>query len=248
MIVKHHSEGWEIISHYAHGLLAGKIASQLSKDLMPEHWVDVLTAIVEHDDHLLNFEEQDYLTKNGTPKDFTMESNKNREALEHAQRVYANAMQKSQLVALLVGRHLEFLNEDLAEDFKPMEQFLEDIDALRAQQRKLYGLLRKDEDNLYDIMLFSDRCSLILCQDKIPEVGRKLEINNTIRNKTYFIYQDNTEKITVEPWPFEHDKIKLDFEYRIIPQATFKNNQELKKLLDDVEIGLHLKILKKTNG
>jgi len=40
---------------------------------MPEHWVDVLTEIIECDDHLLDFEENDYLTENGTPKDFAME-------------------------------------------------------------------------------------------------------------------------------------------------------------------------------
>ena len=137
MIVKHKEEGWEIISHYAHGLLSGKIAQELKINLRPAHWVDILTGIIEHDDHLLDFDEQEYLTENGTPKDFTMEGGSDREALEHAKRVYANAMQKSQLVALMVGRHLNFLYDSLSKEYSPMKKFLEELVELRTSQRKL---------------------------------------------------------------------------------------------------------------
>lgn len=245
MIVRHTEKGWEIISHYAHGLLAGKIASQLKQVLMPEHWIDVLTGIIEHDDHLLNFDEQEYLTHNGTPKDFTMKGGTDGEALEHAKRVFYNAVQKSQLVALLVGRHLEFLYKGLAEKYVPMKKFLGTIKGLREKQRKLYGLKQKDEDHLYDILLFSDRCSLILCQDGIPEVGRKLEINLTIRDRTYFIERSGDGILKVEPWPFESSEFRLDFEYRILSKATFNDNSELEEELGNAEIILRSFVFKK---
>ena len=236
MIVKHHERGWEIISHYAHGLLSGKIAQELKKDLRPQHWLDVLTGIVEHDDHLLDFDEQDYLTENGTPKDFTMDGGTDEEALEHAERVYSNAMQKSQLVALMVGRHLAFLYDSLADDFKPMKDFLDHIASLRKGQRKLYGLKKSGEDGLYNMMLFCDRLSLILCQEKIPQVGRKVEINKTIDDKRYFLYKDSSDFVTVEPWPFELDEFTLEFEYRILEKPVFKDCKELETCLDDADI------------
>ncbi|RKN83490.1 DUF3891 family protein [Ulvibacterium marinum] len=236
MIVKHHEEGWEIISHYAHGLLSGKIAQELRKKLRPQHWLDVLTGIVEHDDHLLDFDEQDYLTENGTPKDFMMDGGTDAEALEHAKRVYSNALQKSQLVALMVGRHLAFLYDGLADDFKPMEEFLNEIGSVRGTQRKLYGLKKSEEDSLYNIMLFCDRLSLILCQEETPEVGRKLEINRTIEDEQYFISKDSSEHLTVEPWPFEKEEFTLAFEYRILNRPTFKDCEELESCLNDAEI------------
>lgn len=236
MIVKHCEQGWEVVSHYAHGLLSGKIASQLKNEWMPEHWVDVLTGIVEHDDHLLDFEEKDYLTGNGTPRDFNMEGGSEKDTLEHAERVFANAMQKSQMIALLTGRHLEFLYESLAASYAPMKKFLKKISSLRKSQRKLYGMGQKEEDHLYDIMLFSDRCSLILCQDKVPEGGRKLEINRTIADKRYFISKNDDGSIVVEPWPFEKDSFQLDFEYRILSRSTFNDNGDLKESLEDAKI------------
>lgn len=231
MIVKHHEKGWEIISHYTHGLLSGKVASQLKKELMPEHWVDVITGIVEHDDHLLDFEERDYLTGVGTPLDFTMEGGTDAEALEHARRVFSNAMQKSQLIALIVGRHLNFLYKALAKDYGPMKEFLDDIRKLQKVQRKLYGMNKEGENALYDILLFCDRCSLILCQDEIPEVGRKLEINRTIGNETYYIHKDQANILKIEPWPFEQKTFNLDFEYRVLTKVKFKSNSELKQAL-----------------
>lgn len=235
MIVKQKKEGWEIISHYTHGLLAGKIADQLKNDLKTTHWLDVLTAVIEHDDHLLDFSEQNYLTDTGAPMDFTMSAGTPTEILMHAQGVYNDALQKSQLVALLVGRHLSFLNEELAKDFKEMQLFLGEVEKNRSKQRKLYALHKADEDALYNILLFCDRCSLILCQDKIPEVERKLEINQTIKKNTYFISENAENKIKIEPWCFENDHFTLSLEYRILTKAAYKSNQELQDALENAK-------------
>ena len=247
MIVKHCESGWEIVSHYAHGLLAGKIASQLKSRWMPEHWVDVLTGIIEHDDHLLDFEEKNYLTENGTPKDFTMEGGSDSETLEHARRVYSNSMQKSQMIAYLTGRHLEFLYATLAESYAPMRELLDEIESLRKSQRKLYGLTKKEAGHVYDMMLFSDRCSLILCQDEVPEVGRKLEVNKTINGEQFFICRTGEGNLTVEPWPFETDSFQLDFEYRILDSATFDDNKSLKTAIDAAQIKMRSYFLKATD-
>lgn len=217
------------MSHYTHGLVAGKIASKVKRALLPDQWVDFLTAVVEHDDHLLDFDEENYLTDRGAPMDFTMEKGNHSESLEHAKRVFSNAMEKSQFVALMVGRHLEFLYEDMAEAYSPMKKYLENIGKLRKGQRKLYGLNKGKEDGLYDIMRFADRLSLIICQGQVPATGRKIEINDTIDGKTYFVrsLEGVEEGLTVEPWPFESDSFAIELEYRVVEQLKFKNNEEL---------------------
>lgn len=212
---------------------------------MPEQWVDVLTAIVEHDDHLLDFDEQDYLTDGGTPLDFTMAKGSNRDSLEHAEKVFSNAMQKSQLIALLVGRHLEFLYGGLAKEYAPMKKFLEGISELRGGQRKLYRLDKTDEDGLYNIMLFCDRCSLVLCQNEVPETGRKLEINRTIGDKVYYIHKGDENGLTIEPWPFKKERFTLELEYRVLEDVKFKNNDELEQAISKAKIELLSFTLKK---
>lgn len=245
MIVKHKEKGWEIISHYAHGLLSGKIAHYLKSELRPESWIDVITGIVEHDDHLLDFDEQEYLNENGTPKDFMMEGGTDKEALEHAKRVYENSLQKSQLVALMVGRHLAFLYSSLAKKYEPMKTFLTAIDSRRKEQRKLYGLNKAAENDLYDIMLFCDRLSLILCQQATPETGRDLEINKTINNEVYFISKDDKEIFQIRPWPFRVDEFCIRYEYRILEKITFEDNEDLKECLEKAPIALRECIIKK---
>ena len=236
MIVGHQKEGWRIVSHYTHGLLSGKIASQLQTELMPDNWVDVLTAIVEHDDQLQDFDEKDYLTESGSPKDFTMGGGTDREIFLRAERIYATAMQKSQLIALLVGRHLQFLYEDLSQKYKPMKKLLDRIMKLGKVQRRLYKLNKGDENSMYDMMLFSDRSSLILCQQKVPVLGRKLEINHSIGGKTYFISRLDENSLTVEPWVFKTEKFELEFEYRLLETMSFKDNSELKTAIEDAKV------------
>lgn len=232
MIVQHHEKGWKIISHYTHGLVAGKFARQLQLKLQPEPWLDILTGIIEHDDHLVDFEEGDYLTENGSPKDFMMSEGNDTDSLKHAHRVYSNANQKSQLTGLLVGRHLNFLYEELGKEYPPMDEFLKTVRNNAKTQRKLYGFTKKNENAAYDLMRFCDRCSLILCQNEVPITGRKLEINKTIGNKCYFMNRNEHQKYTIEPWPFESDNFEVEYEYRILTQPTFKTPNELKRAVE----------------
>lgn len=236
MIVLHHSKGWKIISHYTHGLLAGKFAEQLDPNLRPEYWMDTLTAIIEHDDHLLDFEKGEYLTENGSPKDFMMNGGEDEEALEHAKLVYGNSVQKSQMVGLLVGRHLQFLYEDMSKNFAPMKKFLSEIRKKAKIQRKLYGISKTKETAAYEFMRFCDRCSLILCQDTVPETGRQLEINRTIAEETYYIQKTGKKEFSVRPWPFANDGFSVEFEYRLLEKPAFKDKIELKKEVNDADV------------
>lgn len=232
MIVNPHPEGWEIISHYTHGLLAGKVAMQLRPDLRPSYWEDVLTAIVEHDDYLLDFGEKDYLTDAGAPMDFTLDERSDDDACEHAERVYRNSVQKSQLVALLIGRHLEFLYDGKIKKHSGFKKFFKTVHADRKAQSELYGWEKPILKKTYALMRFCDRCSLILCQDLVPSPQRRLEINRTINDKSYFI--SKTERgIHITPWPFGSDEFRLGFEVRLVKKLSFRSNEELSKKLSE---------------
>jgi len=228
MIVNPHSEGWNIISHYTHGLLAGKIAMQLRLDLRTNFWEDVLTAIVEHDDNLLDFSEKNYLTDAGAPLDFTLDERSDDDACKRAERVYQNSLQKSQLVALLIGRHLEFLYHKKATEHAGFEKFFKSIKTNRKIQLKIYNWEKQTLEKTYELMRFCDRCSLILCQDLVPASRRKLEINTSIKNKTYFI-STMKQDLHIEPWPFESESFQIQFEVRLIKKLHFESNEELEK-------------------
>ncbi|MDT7827587.1 DUF3891 family protein [Pricia sp. S334] len=238
MIVVHRKTGWKIISHYTHGLFAGKLAEQLKLDFRPEQWLDTLTAIIEHDDYLLDFGEQDYLTEIGMPLDYRMAGETDEEAYEHAERVYRNATQKSQFTAMLVGHHLDFLYSELAEAYKPLKKFLKNVREERVKQRNLYGLDKEAASTVYDLMRFCDRCSLILCQDQVPTLGRKLEINAALGDIPHFISKGGEDSISVSPWPFEKQKFSLNFEYRLLLKSDFKDNDELEAELKAVKVHL----------
>jgi len=223
-------EGWEIISQYTHGLLAGKIAMQLKLDLRPQHWEDILTAIIEHDDHLLDFGEKNYLTDAGAPLDFTLDKRSDDDAHEHAEKVYRNSLQKSQLVALLIGRHLEFLYHGKAKKHSGFRNFFKALRTDRKKQLKLYNWQEPSLEKTYSLMRFCDRCSLILCQDLAPMSPRKLEVNTSIEDKTYFISKEDDE-MHISPWPFESDSFQLRYEIRQVNKLFFKSNAELEKEL-----------------
>ena len=234
MIVNQCSEGWEIVSHYTHGLLAGKFAMHLRDTLKTKHWADVLTAIIEHDDHILNFKEKNYLTKAGAPLDFTLDTNTKDDALEHAKRLYATAGEKSQLIALLIGRHLEFLFDQNTKEHTEFRKFFTSLKKERNDQLKTYDWSKSDLETAYTIVQFCDRCSLIICQRKTPTLERKIEINKTIDNKTYYLWQ-SADNIHITPWPFQESAFTIFYESKVITQLAFESNKALEQALENVK-------------
>ena len=226
MIVNQHVRGWEIITHFTHGLVAGKIGHQLESSLKKDHETDILAAIIQHDDLLANPGEVTYLTKAGAPMDFTQRARTEKEALLHAERIYTHASQKSQLMALLIGRHLEFLNGAAAKKGSKMYALLHTIQLDRKRQRSLYKIDPATEEALYHILLFCDRLSLIILQRQIPAIQRALEINTTINNQTYFIKNVVGNTNEIYPWIFEKDQFELTYESRIVTQLSFSSNKE----------------------
>ncbi|QLG44988.1 DUF3891 family protein [Costertonia aggregata] len=229
MIVKQSSRGWLMIYQAAHGLLAGKIANRLKKKLRPKYWLETITAILEHDDHQLRFDEKLYLNEIGLPIDFVKEETADDKVLERAKRIYKKARIKSKYTALLVSLHLDFLYGEMND--AGMKDFLQCLKSNRDEIEKLYGLQEKEVNEIYQILRFCDRCSLILCKNQLPAMGRSLEINTSILGETYYISKNDENKINVEPWPFEENQFELSIEQMLVESAEFKDNAALKKAL-----------------
>ena len=233
MIVNSKATGWEIFSHSAHGLLAGKIANELRKEYKDENWVATLTAIIEHDDRQLNFREKDYLTKIGTPQNFLDEKRKVKDVIKRSKRLLEQSREKSSWITILVIHHLQFLYKELANQKKSIAKFLSQLAVEKEKLSKINRFSKKYIETIYQIMVFADRCSLILTQDLIPTMNRKLEINTSINGDTYYIFQLQSGSITISPWIFEKDSFSLTCEYKLLTNSSFDNNASFKKSLQN---------------
>ncbi|WP_026915799.1 DUF3891 family protein [Christiangramia portivictoriae] len=238
MIVNSNAEGWEIFSHSAHGLLAGKIADHLKPEIKGRNWVATLTAIIEHDDRQLNFREKDYLTNIGTPQDFLDEDRNIHEIIKRSRRLLEQSRLKSSWVTILVMKHLEFLYKDLSAESKMIDRFMQEMGLEMKELMKVYKLSDQEVHALYQIMVFADRCSLILCQNGVPAKGRELEINTSIQNKKYTIYRNEHEEIFIDPWIFEEESFQLSCEYKMLEKASFSGNEQFEDCLRNTPISL----------
>lgn len=236
LIIKNTNDGWHIIYQAAHGLLAGKIANHLDHRFRNRYWSETFTAITEHDDHQLNFDEKDYLNELGVPVNFTENKVSNEKALERAKRIYHKSLAKSKWTTLMVYFHLNFLYGDM--EYETMQAFLKKSSTIKPTTYKLYGVNEEEAEATYQILRFCDRLSLILCQDEIPSSERDLEINTSIENKTYKVSKRDTGEITVAPWCFQEDSFELSVEERILQKASFETNHKLKEALEKAEVTL----------
>lgn len=238
MIVNTTNKGWEIISQYAHGLLAGRIANQIDPKYRPKQWVETLTAIIEHDDKQIDLDIQSCLSEAGLPMDFTLaKADPETSVVKRAQGLMELAKNKSRWIALLISCHLDFLyNKDDAG--KKMQHFLEGESKFRKQTIKKFAITEEKLNEYYQILRFCDRLSLILSKDEVPENGRSLEINQSINNQTFFVSKDSKKRLMIEPWCFEEESFDLSVETRYVEQATFSSGAALQSALDRTEVTL----------
>lgn len=236
MIVNTTNKGWEIISQYAHGLLAGRIAAQIHPKYRPKQWVETLTAIIEHDDKQIDLDMQSCLSDAGLPMDFTLsKADPKASDLKRVQGLMALAKNKSSWIALLISCHLDFLyNKDGAG--KKMQRFLEEESKFRKQTIKIFAITEEKLNEYYQILKFCDRLSLILCKDEVPKNGRSLEINQSINDETFFIYRDDKDHLIIAPWYFKQESFDLSVESRYVKQATFSSGAALQRALDRTEV------------
>ncbi|WP_296618844.1 DUF3891 family protein [Marivirga sp.] len=238
MIVNTTNKGWEIISQYAHGLLAGRIASQIHPQFRPKQWVETLTAIIEHDDKQIDLDIQSCLSDAGLPMDFSLsKSEPQSSVVKRARGLMELAMNKSRWIALLISCHLDFLyNKN--EVGKEMQAFLREGAKFRKRTLKKFEITEEKLNEYYQILRFSDRLSLILCKDEVPEKGRRLEVNKSINNKTFSVSKDEKNRLNIDPWCFKDKSFDFSVETRYVEQATFASGAALQSAINKTEVSL----------
>ncbi|AFY49224.1 hypothetical protein Nos7524_3431 [Nostoc sp. PCC 7524] len=232
MIVNATQNGWEVIYHRAHALLAAQLAGQWRRKNSPLRIYETLAAISHHDDLEKEWEE-DNLTEAGAPRDFTMSKDTSVEKLAD---LVSNARYRGRWVTLLISKHLSRLNEPKRGESPELNQFLDEQLHNQQRWREELGLQTEDVDAAYAFMQWCDRLSLILCQHELPADERFLEISQGPDGQRYDIMQRSDHLVTVQPWPFEDDKFTVNIEAYNLEQVKFDSNAELTQALQQAPI------------
>ncbi len=232
MIVNPTKQGWQIIYHRAHALLAAELASHLRPELRPIRWIETLAAIVSHDDMEREWEADDHLTEAGTPRDFTM----GRLTLDGPNEITTDTQYRGRWVALLISMHQSFLLEPQRGTNTKLDQFLDLQLENQKNWRKQFKLNDKEAQNAYAVLQWCDRLSLILCQQELPNRERALEISKGPDNVRYDVLQRDDGSINVTPWPFDVPQFPVSIETSCLSEARYASNRALQKALKDAPI------------
>ena len=226
MIVNMTENGWEIIYHRAHALLAAQIAGEWPLDKAPRLY-ETIAAISHHDD--LEQEWQgNFLTKAGAPQDFQLDQNI---SIKRLTQLIEGARYRSRWVALLTSMHVCFLHQRQATTSEELKNFLKQQSHLQKHWRNTLDISAEEANQAYEFMRWCDRLSLILAQRQIPDSGRALEITSGIDNQRYDPKRLNESKVTVEPWPFSNKTFVINVEAQYLTALEYEDSEALKQAL-----------------
>jgi len=238
VIVNAAANGWEIIYHRAHALLAAQLAGQWRRKDAPSRLYETVAAISHHDDLEKEWEE-DILTQAGAPKDFTLDTNDDPSAgINRLGELAKNARYRGRWVALLISMHISRLNESSQGKSFAFDAFLREQKENQERWRQELGIEKDEVDAAYAFMQWCDRLSLILCQQELPADERFLEISKGPDGQRYDIMQRSDSLIVVSPWPFENDRFTVNVEVSEISQVKFESSAELSQALQKAPLRL----------
>ncbi|MBD2342520.1 DUF3891 family protein [Calothrix sp. FACHB-156] len=232
MIVNATQNGWEVIYHRAHALLAAQLAGQWRRKNAPARLYETLAAISHHDDLEKEWEE-DILTESGAPLDFTLSTETDVKKIAN---LVKNARYRGRWVALLISKHMSRLNGAKRGESSELDKFLDEQSENQERWRKELGIDKQDVDAAYAFMQWCDRLSLILCQQELPADERWLEISKGPDDQRYDIMQRSDNLVTVNPWPFEDEKFTVNIEACDLSKLKFKNSAELSQALQEAPL------------
>lgn len=227
MIVNLKPEGWEIIYHRAHGLLAVKLASHWRKRDRGPYWTELLAAITQHDNNQKEFRDDNYLTLLGAPADFMIASGS---PLEQARSVVEDASYQGRYVALMTSMHTSYIYSAKRDDAAFAAFLVEQADLQRRWRRAL-GLKKAEAERHYAVMQWCDRLSLILCENELPEDERRLEVTPLPSGERSYVWRREDETLGLEPWPFSQKSAEVSVEAQTVGRLQFGDDKELQAAL-----------------
>jgi hypothetical protein len=158
------------------------------------------------------------------------------DSLEQPTEVVHQARYQGQYVALLTSMHVHTLYASKRKTSKKIDTFLDELEQQQKQWRKSLGISVRQAKADYALLLWCDRCSLILCQDEIPAAERRLEVQRTPGGKRSFLWQREDKTLGVELWPFEEEEFSVNVEVHQLNQLRFESEAELRKALRETEV------------
>lgn len=236
VIVNATQNGWEIIYHRAHALLAAQLGGQWRRKDAPARLYETLAAISHHDDLEKEWED-DNLTKAGAPRDFTLMTDTDiEEGVPKTANLAKNALYRGRWVALLISMHISRLNEPSRGQSPQLDKLLDEQLQNQQRWREELGIEKEEVDAAYAFMQWCDRLSLILCKQELPAAERFLEITKGPDGQRYDIMQRSDGSVFVKPWPFQDEKFTVNIEASYLWQIKFESNAELTQALQKAPI------------
>lgn len=227
MIVTSHQKGWKIISQRSHGLLAAMVAYQYEIDLPNEIIVPTLVAIAEHDDGINETQFDNNLTEAGAPRHFMVRDESKKPDLTQWLNVMELATAKSQLNALLISLHINFISGiGNGERDENLAVFLSEQNSNRKRIFKHLDIDKKFAERLYRFVEWCDAFSLLICMDKIQPEGRKMEISLSPDGDMNRVFYNSDKEISVLPWVFKKKTFRVFYEFKILEQLKFDSIEE----------------------
>jgi hypothetical protein len=226
MIVNLAQNGWDVIYHRAHALLAAQLAGQWRRTAAPVRLYETIAAISHHDD-LEKEWKGDHLTESGAPLDFTLSESSLEESLKAVTQHIENSRYRSRWVTLLISMHVCFLNQNNRDRSTDWRDFLDNQVQAQAKWREELGVTQAEAERCYQFMQWCDRLSLILTQRQIPEDSRALEITHGIDQQRYDLRQLENGNLSVEPWPFELDEFTVNVDSAHLSQLRYESDEAL---------------------
>jgi len=222
MIVNLVQNGWEIIYHRAHALLAAQLGGQWKRSDAPERLYETIAAISHHDDLEQEWEGEE-LTEAGAPLDFTLGRSSD---IAPLRKHLEQARYRGRWVTLLTSKHMSFLNQDNWGKSQEWDEFLNEQVQNQEKWRKALDIPKDQAERAYQFMLWCDSLSLILACKQIPDAGRAIEITSGIDEQRYELRELEDGCLTVEPWCFENDRFTVNVEACCVEQLKFESNEE----------------------
>lgn len=235
MIVSLAQDGWDVIYHRAHALLAAQLAGQWRRTDAPIRLFETIAAISHHDD-LEKEWKGNHLTESGAPLDFTLGKSSPEGSLKAVKKHIEDSRYRGRWVTLLISMHVCFLNQDSRDLSEDWRQFLDDQIQAQDQWRQELGVTQAETERCYQFMQWCDRLSLILTQRQIPEDGRALEITHAIDQQRYDLKELENGHLSVDPWPFEADKFTVNVDSAHLSQLQYENDESLTAALKQAPV------------
>ena len=234
MICNQTENGWEIIFQRAHALLAAKLAFYWRPTERPARWPETLNAIAQHDNGWQEWERGDRVTAEGTPRDFTEMPLK--QIVLQAERVVTRAWHQSLWSGLLVSRHVSHLYEPRRGSYAALDDLLERQTALRRQWRRWLKSGREEVERAYQLLLWADTFSLLLCRQQLPAKGAVHEIGVEPGGQPYTLARHDDGSLSVRPWPYEQHRFFVEIDVHHLERRTFAGDDALADALQEATV------------